>query len=454
MLQSGLKLALDDVRQLISDFSGAFTPPLLEGDGIEEYAKKLSDKAFFSLLTEEGNTQGFVAYYLNYECKQLYITLIAVATECQQQGHGRTLIEEMERVAADLSFSSIALEVVKTNVNAHKFYLNLAFVEEEDRGRKWLMCKCLVDYAPVLIPTLCRYEHFKRCVESLARCTYATQTDLIIGLDYPLKESHWDGYRKICEYIPKIVGFKRVICLKREKNFGASKNIISLYDWAWERYDTVIASEDDNEFSPCFLDFMNKCLRAYEDNPRVRSVCGYTQVSYAGEKSPLVFSYDNSAWGMGIWKSKETEYVEMFTATCNETLLKSWRKSFHILKCFPACLQMFMNMIQRGGNYGDTKRSILNVLNDTYQVKPSVSMVRNWGNDGTGLNCQTVDDSFARQEIQTATTFELNADTPITMSDHVKKAQFYVGLPKPKLLAWMKIAKIVMRFVFFRSSKG
>ena len=39
--------------------------------------------------------------------------------------------------------------------------------------------------APVIIPTLCRYDHFKRLMESLNKCTWADKTDVYIGLDYP-----------------------------------------------------------------------------------------------------------------------------------------------------------------------------------------------------------------------------------------------------------------------------
>lgn len=41
------------------------------------------------------------------------------------------------------------------------------------------------NFAPVIIPTLCRYEHFKECLESLSRCTWAEKTEVYIGLDYP-----------------------------------------------------------------------------------------------------------------------------------------------------------------------------------------------------------------------------------------------------------------------------
>ena len=44
------------------------------------------------------------------------------------------------------------------------------------------MIKC----APILIPTLCRYEHFVKCIQSLKENTLANESDLFIALDYPL----------------------------------------------------------------------------------------------------------------------------------------------------------------------------------------------------------------------------------------------------------------------------
>lgn len=51
-------------------------------------------------------------------------------------------------------------------------------------------------YYPVIIPTLNRFEHFKNCVESLANCTYAPETELIIGLDFPPAENTWTAGKR------------------------------------------------------------------------------------------------------------------------------------------------------------------------------------------------------------------------------------------------------------------
>ncbi len=51
----------------------------------------------------------------------------------------------------------------------------------------------ITTYAPVLIPTLNRYEHFKRCLESLELCTGADKTDVYVGLDFPPSEKYHKG---------------------------------------------------------------------------------------------------------------------------------------------------------------------------------------------------------------------------------------------------------------------
>ena len=56
-------------------------------------------------------------------------------------------------------------------------------------------------YAPVWIPTLNRFEHFKRCLESLERCTGADKTDVYVGLDYPPSDKYVEGWKKIDAYL-------------------------------------------------------------------------------------------------------------------------------------------------------------------------------------------------------------------------------------------------------------
>ena len=110
----------------------------------------------------------------------------------------------------------------------------------------------ITQFAPVLIPTLNRYEHFLRCVESLSKCTHADKTDLYIALDYPANDLHWEGYNKIKEYLNEVSGFKSVKIIQRDQNYGAIQNIEDAQQQIFQEYDRIILSEDDNEFAPNF----------------------------------------------------------------------------------------------------------------------------------------------------------------------------------------------------------
>ena len=105
-------------------------------------------------------------------------------------------------------------------------------------------------FSPVLIPTLNRYTHFKKCIISLSKCKHADKTDLIISLDFPLKDIHWEGYNKIKEFLPKIRGFKSVYIIERKINFGPINNYFESRKEVLNSYDKIIFSEDDNTFSP------------------------------------------------------------------------------------------------------------------------------------------------------------------------------------------------------------
>lgn len=112
---------------------------------IEAYARKLSEKANFVVCVSEGVLLGFVAYYLNAMAHQIYISLICVDDSFQAQGIGGKMLNHITTYAETTGsrYESIALEVNKRNGKAHRFYLKQGFKEQEDRGEKLLMRKCI-----------------------------------------------------------------------------------------------------------------------------------------------------------------------------------------------------------------------------------------------------------------------------------------------------------------------
>ncbi len=271
-------------------------------------------------------------------------------------------------------------------------------------------------FAPVLIPTLDRYEHFRRCVESLSRCAHANKTDLYIALDYPANDSHREGYNKIKEYLNEILGFKSVNIIKRDKNFGATQNFTDASEQIFQKYDRIIFSEDDNEFSPNFLDYINKGLDKFENDPRVIAICGYIYPFEKSINSEYKYFYGKafSAWGYGSWKNKPL-HSEPYSSSELNIFLKSRFIKNKIKYYDERKLYLIKDYLKYNINpYGDRSVVIDILVNDKYCIFPTLSKVRNYGHDGSGIHCGIMNnDIYELQNIDDDLIFDYYPETPI-----------------------------------------
>jgi len=253
-------------------------------------------------------------------------------------------------------------------------------------------------YAPILIPTLCRDKHFIRCIESLKKNKWAKYTDVYIALDYPTKESHWEGYNKICEYLNgEFNEFAAFNIIKREHNYGAVRNMRELRNDILKKYDRFIRTDDDCEFSPNFLEYMDKCLEKYQEDDSVLGVTGYSYPvkwnilsSYNTFKNSLIFPM----WGTGFWRDK---YIKMQNDIENGYIREKFQNKKNNMTD-----ARYLDCINNIYNYGND--NLLDRATDVacgcYMqligksiITPIVSKVRNYGFDGSGLYCQdTVND--------------------------------------------------------------
>ncbi len=256
-------------------------------------------------------------------------------------------------------------------------------------------------YAPIIIPTLCRHKHFKNQVESLKKNAWAKYTDVYIGLDYPAKAEHWDGYKKICEYLDNgdFSVFKSFNVIRREKNCGPDQNTQLLLNDLFKRYDRWILAEDDMIFSQNFLEYMDKCLALYEDNDDVIAINGYSYpIDWVSEKDANIIFQSSICitWGVGYWKEKYDKLVEYLS---DGYLTKTFDKNFKTGKLDKMIKSRRGAYI--GGSLGGRKSSYVNkicdyslglylAIEDKYVVTPVISKVRNMGMDGSGVNQKKV----------------------------------------------------------------
>lgn len=268
-------------------------------------------------------------------------------------------------------------------------------------------------YAPVLIPTLNRHVHLKRCIDSLSVCKHADKTDLYVALDYPFNQAHFPGYDLVLRVLRDITGFRNVYILRRDHNYGAFENIQDARDEVFKTHDTIIISEDDNEFSPNFLEYMNKGLSKFEGDNRVSGICGYSYPIVIPKEYDSNFFYHPqlSSWGAGHWKSKWSRAYysvpDLQTIVCNSSFTRKLRQysAKHIS-------DLRAKIVRKEEVRGDLAYFLRNVECDTYNVFPVVSKVRNFGHDGSGIHCGTIRgfNPYAVQQIDTEESFTFEGE--------------------------------------------
>lgn len=243
-------------------------------------------------------------------------------------------------------------------------------------------------FAPIAIHTLNRHEHFIRCVESLSRCKYADQTELYIGLDYPLKKSHWEGYNIILEYLPTIKGFKSVNIFKREYNYGAYANSIQLKADIFRNHDIIFSTEDDNEFSANTLEYINCGLEQFKNNDSIYGICtSHHQIRIPDETTGTYFIMDSfSPMGFATWKEKYVKYSSIDKKEYIIDFLNNYDnyKQFRVER-----LHVIGSMLESlSKNYilGDAVVTSYIIKNKMKCVFPIIHKVKNHGYDGSGVN--------------------------------------------------------------------
>lgn len=286
-------------------------------------------------------------------------------------------------------------------------------------------------FAPVLIPTLNRYEHFRRCLESLERCTWADKTDVYVALDYPPSEKYVEGWKINDAYLKekeKNHGFKSLTVVRRETNhFMQGKTYAGILEMATKDIDYYISSEDDNEFAPAFLDFMNKALEKYKDNPKVKSVTSYTAIGLENVPHDTYFTYTTCAWGFGRWRSKPlgcSKGLEHY-----KSILADTGKSLRILFNAPAILSMLISMAVRNADWGDVSYSADNILEGNMQLRPKYPLVINHGFDGSGLHSgdsSALEEAFAKRGLFTGSTYNVD-DIPLKVPHQVITHSIFTG---------------------------
>lgn len=260
-----------------------------------------------------------------------------------------------------------------------------------------------IEYAAVVIPTLNRYDHLKRCIESLKKSEYSSKTDLYIALDQAPSDKYETGRKQIEEYLDsKIEGFANVYVHKHAYNLGAVKNMEYVLKWASENHDRFIFTEDDNEFSPNYLEYVNDLLERYADDDEIVAVSGYNYpMKTEGIDGEIYYNKTYfAAFGFAGWFQK---FNSIRQSMSKEWLYKLYKDSPNMKVLRQTAPNQYCNFVKGMLGYTtllekdndvwkmDLTYGLCMFSNNKKMIFPVISKVRNWGYDGSGINCDVMD---------------------------------------------------------------
>lgn len=317
-------------------------------------------------------------------------------------------------------------------------------------------------YAPVVIPTLNRIEHLQRCITSLQRNPWAKYTPLIISVDYPPSEKYQDGYQKVCSYLKEdITGFASVEIIYQKENLGPYENAEFLRKYVGKHYDRYIFSEDDNEFSPNFIEYTDKGLDRFEMNPDVVAICAIGASGNETENENVVLSQNFAAYGYGVWIEKENIFYRTINRSYFEKKAQDVQYLIRIIKLQETLLFSLQSVVLGRNNVYTLPNGEVPVIDETiklylisenkYVVSACTRKVRNWGYDGSGQNCSVnYKYQLNKLDIDQRESFEYRYKDPLKVKpmtgSYSLETACRVGIAFLKINIW-KIARKIKYFI-------
>lgn len=240
--------------------------------------------------------------------------------------------------------------------------------------------------APIVMIVFNRPDHTSRVLKALTENELASDSRLYIFSDAARGPQDQESVAAVRSLIHQVSGFKQVIVVERELNYGCSRNVLSAISEVLKENDSCIVVEDDVMPYPLFLTYMNEALTFYKNDPTLFSIGAYSHAFKIPSqyKEELFLLNRSCSWGWGTWssawdrinldqsvldKAMTDPAVRKAFARSGEDLLRTYKRSPEIWD-LRVCFQIW--------SLG---------LKTIFPVQP---MVSNIGRDGSGTHYNQV----------------------------------------------------------------
>lgn len=244
--------------------------------------------------------------------------------------------------------------------------------------------------SPIALFVYNRLEHTQKTVSALQQNELAEQSDLYIFSDGPKSPEALPRIQAVRDYLSTITGFKSIRIIERSENWGLARSIIEGVTELVNRFGKVVVLEDDLVTSPYFLRYMNDALMRYEGTNEVMHIAGYMPAIPSAALPETFFLRMTSCWGWATWARAWRQFEKD-----PEKLLSSFSprmiRNFNLDDSYDYWIQVLQNRENRINTWAVFWYASV-FQHGGLCLHPAVSMVRNIGNDGTGIHCGVNDE--------------------------------------------------------------
>lgn len=262
-------------------------------------------------------------------------------------------------------------------------------------------------FSPIVLFVYNRADHFQKTFEALSKCPEVKDSDLFIFSDGPKNEAAAPKVQEVRDAlhaVQKGKSFKSITIHESPVNKGLATSIINGVTNIMERFGRAIVLEDDCQASPYFLSFMNRCLDAFENNPKIGSIAGYAPpvVFPKNYTNDTFLAWRSCSWGWATWKDRwqevDWELKEISDFYRNPELLKRLNANGS-----DRFIRLYRQTKGNGSSWSVRFGAHL-VRKGLYTVYPRYSYIQNIGCDESGVHSRTEDASLIRVNLGKAIT--------------------------------------------------
>ncbi len=241
--------------------------------------------------------------------------------------------------------------------------------------------------APIALFVYNRPEHTRRTISYLQKNLLADESRLFIFSDAARTEEDKPKVDEVRLLIDEISGFKSVKIITQKANLGLAKSIINGVTQLINDYGKVIVFEDDLLSSIYTLQYFNEALNRYASEEKVMHISAYMYNLAEKKTLPETFFFRAAlSWGWATWARAwkhfepdvdvllgQFDRVKTDQFSINGTM-NFWKQLQHFKagKNDSWAIRWYASLFLKGG----------------LTLNPSVSLIQNIGNDGSGIHSQ------------------------------------------------------------------